>query len=162
MGSIYCPAMSDPSAPPPLTDARALARVLGRLARAESAPWLHQEVARRMAERLPVIKQAPERWLDWWGFAGGGAAAVRSVWPQAQRSVAEPTEALAERSRQALHAPWWAWGARRQAAALPVWLANNVPPAEAQMVWADACCTPRLTPQRCWRPGTARWRSMAS
>jgi malonyl-CoA O-methyltransferase len=129
--------MPDPSAPPPLVDARALARVLGRLARAETAPWLHQEVARRMAERLPVIKQAPERWLDWWGFTGGGAAAVQSVWPQARRSVAEPTEALAGRSRQALHAPWWAWGARRQAAAQPVWLADEVPPAQAQMLWAN-------------------------
>ncbi|MDO9283863.1 MAG: biotin synthase [Aquabacterium sp.] len=125
--------MSDASAPPPLTDARALARVQGRLARADTAPWLHQEVARRMAERLPVIKRAPERWLDWWGFTGAGAAAVQAVWPQAQRSVAEPTAALAARSRQALQAPWWAWGARRQ----PVWLTDDVPPAQAQMLWAN-------------------------
>lgn len=129
--------MPDSSAPSPATDARALARVLGRLARAESPPWLHQEVARRMAERLPVIKQAPECWLDWWGFTGAGAAAVQAVWPQARRSVVEPTAALAERSRQALRAPWWAWGVRRQAATQAVWLPDEVPPGQAQMLWSN-------------------------
>ncbi len=122
---------------PPLIDQRALRRVLDRLARAETAPWLHQEVARRMAERLPVIRQAPERWLDWWGFTGAGAAAVQAVWPQAVRQVVEPTPALRARSLQALGAPWWAWGARRQAAAQPVWLSAEVPAGAAQMLWAN-------------------------
>ena len=136
IGSIYCPAMPDPS-PPPATDARALAHVLARLARAPAPPWLHQEVARRMAERLPVIRQAPLTWLDWGGFIGAGAPAVQAVWPQARRSVAEPTPALAERSRQALQAPWWAWGQRRQAATQPVALAAEVPVGQAQMLWSN-------------------------
>jgi len=129
--------MPDPSPPAPATDAGALAHVLARLARAEVAPWLHQEVARRMAERLPVIKQAPQHWLDWWGFTGGGAAAVQAVWPSALRSVVEPSAALAERSRQALAAPWWAIGKRRQAAAQPVWREAEVPAGQAQMLWAN-------------------------
>ena len=129
--------MPEPSAPIPATDARALAHVLARLARADAAPWLHQEVARRMAERLPVIKQAPQQWLDWWGFTGAGAAVVQAVWPQARRSVAEPSAALAERSRQALAAPWWALGKRRQAAAQPVWREAEVPAGQAQMLWAN-------------------------
>ena len=129
--------MSDTAAPPPAIDHSALRRVLDRLARADAAPWLHQEVARRMAERLPVIRQAPERWLDWWGFTGAGAAAVQAVWPQAQRLVVEPTPALRARSLQALGAPWWAWGARRLAAAQPVWLSAEVPPGQAQMLWAN-------------------------
>jgi malonyl-CoA O-methyltransferase len=136
MGSIYCAPMPDQAAATAL-DAKAVDRVLRRLARAEQAPWLHQEVARRMADRLPVIRQAPAQWLDWWAFTGAGAAPVQAVWPDAQRCLVEPTAALAERSRQALQAPWWAWGARRQAAKCPVWLEPDVPAGQAGMVWAN-------------------------
>ncbi|HEX6720646.1 MAG TPA: biotin synthase, partial [Burkholderiaceae bacterium] len=45
-------------------------RVRARLSTAD-APWLHAEVGRRMAERLPIIRQAPTRWLDWWAHVGG-------------------------------------------------------------------------------------------
>ena len=122
---------------PPLTDARALAHVLARAARADGAPWLHQEVARRMAQRLPVIRQAPSSWLDWWGFTGGGAAAVAQVWPQAQRSVVEPSPGLVERSRSSAGLPWWALGQRRRQAALTVGLDSAVPDGQAGMLWAN-------------------------
>ena len=118
-------------------DTHALRQVLRRLARAEAPAWLHQEVARRMAERLPVIRQAPERWIDWWAFTGAGAAAVQAVWPDAQRLVVEPTPELLVRSRRAPAAPWWAWGARRRAVDLPAWLSAEVPDAQAQMLWAN-------------------------
>ena len=129
--------MSDALAPQPATDVHALAHVLGRLARADSAPWLHQEVARRMAERLPVILRPPETWLDWWGHTGAGASAVQAVWPQSRRSVAEPTAALAERSRSSLRAPWWAWGQRRHDATQSVALSTEVPAGQAQMLWSN-------------------------
>ena len=129
--------MPEASAPPATIDVRARARLLARLAMAAEPPWLHQEVARRMAERLPVIRQPPATWLDWWGFSGAGAAPVKAIWPQASRRVAEPSPAHAERSRQALQAPWWAWGARRQAAQQPVGLVAEVPPGEVQMLWAN-------------------------
>lgn len=129
--------MPEPSAPPPAIDARARQRLLAGLAGAGQAPWLHQEVARRMAERLPVIKQPPAQWLDWWGFTGGSAAAVQAVWPEARRDLVEPTEVLAERSRQALRAPWWALVRRRQTAQQAVWLEQDVPPGQAQMLWAN-------------------------
>lgn len=125
---------SRPSSP---VDARAVDRVLHRLAGADQAPWLHQEVARRMAERLPIIRQAPSVWLDWWAFSGAGAVPVQAVWPQAERRLVEPNAALAERSRQALQAPWWAWGARREAARAPVWLEPEVPAGQAGLVWAN-------------------------
>ena len=143
IGSIYCPTMVDPRAPTPAApaaiDAQALAHVLARQARAAQPPWLHQEVARRMAQRLPVIKQPPHTWLDWWAHTGAGAPAVAAIWPQAQRSVAEPTAALAERSRAALAAPWWAWGRRRDQAVTRVWLDHQVPLAQADMLWANLC-----------------------
>ena len=126
-----------PATRPPATDAAALARILARAARAATAPWLHQEVARRMADRLPVIKQPPASWIDWWGFTGAGAGPVAAAWPLAQRSVVEPSAALAERSRQALRAPWWAWGERRRDAAQPVWLESQVPAGAAGMLWSN-------------------------
>jgi len=127
---------SDPASGPPAIDTRALRRVLDRLARSDGPPWLHQEVARRMAARLPVIRQPPAQWLDWWAFTGAGAGAVQAVWPESQRLVVEPTPALQARSRAALAAPWWSWRARR-AAPQPVWLSSEVPPAQAQMLWAN-------------------------
>lgn len=122
-------------AEPALVDPHALAHVLDRLAKAEAAPWLHQEVARRMAERLPAIRQAPQRWLDWWGFTGGSEAPVKAVWPAAQRVVVEPTAALLQRSQQAMRKPWWALG--RRADAGTVLTEADVPPAGAQMLWAN-------------------------
>ena len=129
--------MPEADAPPVTIDVRARARLLDRLALADAPPWVHQEVARRMAERLPVIRQPPANWLDWWAFSGAGAAPVQAIWPQAQRQLAEPSAAHAERSRAALQAPWWAWGERRQAAQQPVVLVADVAPGAAQMLWAN-------------------------
>ncbi|MDT7834441.1 class I SAM-dependent methyltransferase [Aquabacterium sp. OR-4] len=128
--------MPDSRPPQPLVDARALARQLDRLARAEAPPWLHQEVARRMAERLVVMRETPSQWLDWWAWLGAGAQPVQALWPQAERRVVEPTPALAERSRATLQAPWWAWR-RRQALAQAVLDETAVPPGQAQMLWAS-------------------------
>ena len=137
IGSIYCGLMTDATARLPATDGAALSRMLARMARAEAAPWLHQEVARRMADRLPLILRPPDQWLDWWGWPGAGAAAVKAVWPQARRSVVEPTPALVARSQAALQAPWWAWGQRRQDAVQPVFLPAEVPQGQAQMLWSN-------------------------
>ncbi len=130
------PARSEPVEATGAADPAALGRLLNRLGAAESAPWLHQEVARRMAERLPVIRQPPAVWIDWWGSLGGGASAVQSVWPQARRIAVEPTEAMAAISRQALRAPWWALH-RRDSAQRQVLAESAVPAGEAQMVWAN-------------------------
>ena len=106
-----------------------------------------------MAERLPVIRQAPASWLDWWGFTGGGAAAVQQVWPQARRRVVEPTPALVERSRSAAGLPWWALGQRRRQAALPVCLPAEVPAGQAGMLWANLVLHTQADPPA----ALARW-----
>lgn len=128
--------MSNPSDAAPRKDVRAIGHQLDRLARAQAAPWLHQEVARRMAERLTVIRQRPATWLDWWGFLGGGASAVAAVWPEAQRWVAEPTPTLLARSRDAVRAPWWA-RVRRDGPRNRVVAVGAVADASAGMVWAN-------------------------
>jgi malonyl-CoA O-methyltransferase len=112
----------------------AAARARSRMA-AAGAPWLHAEVGRRMAERLPIIRHPPQRWLDWWAHVGGSAAAVRAAYPQAQRIAVEADEAARLRSSERLP-PWWSrrrWGPQADA----VVLQGAVDPAAAEMVWAN-------------------------
>lgn len=115
-------------------DPAACARLLRRLPAIAQPPWLHQEVARRMASRLAIIREVPERWLDWWGRWGGSAEAVAEVWPQTRRQAVEPTAALVTMVRQAARSPWWAL---RRHATLPVIASADVPPAQAPMLWAN-------------------------
>lgn len=96
-------------------DPTALAAVLRRLARAEGPPWLHAEVARRMAGRLPVIRLQPEHVLDWCSFLGGGARLLAQAYPRARFTAIEPNTALLARSRAALRSPWWSARRWRQA-----------------------------------------------
>lgn len=117
-------------------DVAAVHAALRRLARAEAAPWLHAEVARRMAERLSFIRVQPETLLDWWGFSGASADVLAKAYPAARRLVVEPTPALHERSAQGLRAPWWS--ARRwRAAAAQMVLPDELPPASVQLVWSN-------------------------
>lgn len=71
----------------PGLDPRAAERWL-RLPRTES-PWLHEEVASRMVERLRVFRDAPTSWLHWEPLLGGlqGHARVRTALPDAACQV---------------------------------------------------------------------------
>ncbi len=97
----------NPPEPQRLLDAAAIAATLRRAARAAQPPWLHAEVARRMAERLAVIRLQPEWLLDWWGFSGAGGEVLATAYPKAHRIVVEPTAALLQRSHAAAKRPWW-------------------------------------------------------
>lgn len=129
--------MSEPSASTTRhLDVMAVRACLRRLARASEAPWLHTEVARRMAERLDIIRAKPQAVLDWWGFAGAGEALLTKAYPAAQRFVVEPTDALRERSRAAGKSPWWS--ARHWRGPAPQVMApDDVAPASVQLVWAN-------------------------
>ncbi len=128
--------MPSTAEPPSRVHAASLNRLLARLSRAEQAPWLHQETARRMAERLPLIREAPRDWLDWWGHQGGSANAVAQVLPKAARRVVEPTSALLEASRRSQRRPWWSIGAR-PGDAQAFHLEPEVPAGQAQLLWAN-------------------------
>ena len=104
-GSIYLPAMSTR-----LLDPLAVQAQLRRLARApasDAVPFLHAEVARRMAERLAIIRLQPARVIEWWGGLGGGGAVLRAAYPRARRDVVEPDAHWAERSSGAARRAWW-------------------------------------------------------
>ncbi|MDR0458656.1 MAG: biotin synthase, partial [Burkholderiaceae bacterium] len=56
---------------------------------AAQAPWLHEEIGRRMAERLDVIRLPVARWADGSTWRGGAAAHARVAahYPQARAFV---------------------------------------------------------------------------
>ena len=122
------------AAPP--ADAAALAASVRRYARAGSAPWLHGEVARRMAARLPVIRLQPQSVLQWWAWSGGGDELLAAAYPRARRVQVEPTPALVARSTSAAQRPWWSAGRWRGHAAEVV-AEDEVAAASGQLLWAN-------------------------
>ncbi len=117
-------------------DAVAVDAALRRLARHAEAPWLHAEVARRMAEKLQVVLAKPERVLDWWGFLGTGGPLLEQAYPKAQRCIVEPDAVWAERSRVAAQRPWWSPNRWSGAGVEVVEQAREIAPG-AQLVWAN-------------------------
>lgn len=125
-------------------DGAALARTAARLCAAPRAPWLHEEAARRMAERLPLVRRQPELLLDWSGPLGGSADLLRAAYPKAQQHTigiaGAPVAALAPRAPRR-----WPWPARKGDA--PLLAEGEVPAGAAQLVWSNmllqACVDPR-------------------
>lgn len=117
-------------------DDTAVAAVQRRLARLPQPPWLHVEIAGRMAERLLLFKAVPRRIVDWSSFLGAGALRLTSTFPGAAMVAVEPSQGLVERSRAQLRPPWWA-PRRWTAPAAEVILESTPGPANAQLVWAN-------------------------
>ncbi len=115
------PPKDEPAAAARCLDAVAVHAVLRRLLRQADAPWLHGEVARRMGERLAIIRMKPALLFDWWGHLGASTEVLAQVCPLAQRIAVEPSAALLERSEAT-------------ARALPT---RAELPAGAQLVWAN-------------------------
>jgi malonyl-CoA O-methyltransferase len=105
-------------------DAGAVHAVLRRLLRAPSPPWLHAEVARRMAERLAVIRLKPALIFDWWAHLGASAEVLAEQCPQARRIAVEPTAATLAASQQ------------HDGAAQVLPTRADLPPG-AQLIWAN-------------------------
>lgn len=105
-----------PSQAPPTIDPRAaqrwhelVAAAATGHANAPASPWLHEEVGRRMQERLQWMLKQPQTWLDWQPLRGGieAHALVCKRYPQARRYVQQdPPKALAL-AQAALTPPWW-------------------------------------------------------
>jgi malonyl-CoA O-methyltransferase len=126
---------------------QALERQLRRLTQAASGgadvPWLHTEVARRLADKLEAIRMSPAHWLEWGGRLGGGAELVAQRYPQAQHWVCEPTPELADLSRKAWQVqherPWWAAWRKTQAPVIQAGQAwpEGGPHEGAGLLWAN-------------------------
>jgi malonyl-CoA O-methyltransferase len=123
-------------------DAAAVAMALRRLARApQAAPWLHGEIARRMAQRLEIVKLQPELVIDWWSSLGASADVLRQAYPKAQHVAVEPDAAWARRTPANAGAQrWWSparWVARLGDQAPTPLTAADALPGGAQLVWAN-------------------------
>ena len=73
------------------------------------SPWLHEEVGRRMEERLQWIKLQPQSWADWAPLRGGlqGHARLVGRYPRAQCYAVDSASAHARAALAAIEGPWW-------------------------------------------------------
>lgn len=108
------------------------------------SPWLHEEIARRMEDRLQWIVQKPATWLDWEPSRGGleGHALVQKRYPQAQVFVHEEAQSRLTVSREALSPAWWnpaRWGGGT--------VQFGMPSEPVQMLWANMALHMASDPQ---------------
>lgn len=116
---------------PPDLDANAARRWAAR-PHAHS-PWLHEEVARRMAQKLDVIRLPVQRWACWEPVRSGlqGQALVAQHYPQAELLRVQHTEGQPPQVLPTA-APWWRRWAGRGAGTPQPLAAGSV-----QLLWAN-------------------------
>jgi malonyl-CoA O-methyltransferase len=98
-----------------------------------SSPWLHEEIGRRMEDRLQWIRLQPVTWADWEPVRGGvqAHALVERRYPKAECLVYEEHPDRARCVREQLARPWW----RRWSG--PATRYGPLPDGAAQMLWAN-------------------------
>ncbi|WP_298434730.1 methyltransferase domain-containing protein [Ottowia sp.] len=122
---------------PPTLDPQAAAR-WAALAPAEgAAPWLHEEVARRMAERLTFIRLPVQRWADWAPGRGGtqGRALVAARYQDSECFLVSDQAGRAQAATKKEANRWWPFGRRQRV--VPRVAPPEVPDASLQLVWAN-------------------------
>jgi malonyl-CoA O-methyltransferase len=127
-------------------DPVALARVQARLNAASTAPWLHAEVARRMAQRLPVVKLQPTCVLDWASFLGASQALLAQTYPQAQIVAVEATAPRRDATHEGLRPGKWSlrrWSSKAPSAILE----DAVAAGQAQLLWSNMGLHGAINPQ---------------
>jgi malonyl-CoA O-methyltransferase len=112
------------------------------------APWLHEEVGRRMAERLQWIRIEPDAWADWEPVRGGleAHALVAARYPKAQRWIIEHEPQRVAAAKSAIRRTWWRPGA-------PAVHHAPVPEGAARMLWSNMALHMAADPQEL----IARW-----
>lgn len=129
--NVQAQAQANPSMTRRDVDETALRRLVQRLAKAPQAPWLHAEVARRMGERLAIVKLKPASIVDWWARAGAGAETLATAYPSARRCEVELH--AAERAHRMR---WWP-AALTPSARVTQASADEIADGQAQLVWAN-------------------------
>ena len=125
-----------PTSRPPTLDATAAARWAALLPPQSQAasPWLHEEVARRMEDRLQWMTMKPATWLHWEPLRGGvqAQALLARRYPDSECFVLEAHVERARVASKLIAKPWWNvkhWTGPKQR--------FEVPPAPVQMLWAN-------------------------
>jgi len=128
---------------PPTLDPHAVSR-WQRMA-PPASPWLHEEVASRMQDRLQWIKLQPQAWADWNALRGGmqAHAKLAQAYPDSLCFMAH-TQAVHEQIASKLAAkPWWH---ARQWLGAPVRF-EMPPPESVDMLWANMALHECADPQ---------------
>jgi malonyl-CoA O-methyltransferase len=128
---------------PPTLDPHAVARWQA-MAPAQS-PWLHEEIASRMMDRLQWIKLEPQAWAHWGAVRGGLKAHQQLVlrYPKSECFVAEASARLTAQAVEAMALPWWnpaGWIKKKPRFESP-------PPASVDMLWANMALHEAADPQ---------------
>jgi malonyl-CoA O-methyltransferase len=108
------------------------------------SPWLHEEVGRRMQERLDVIKLQPQHWLAWEPLRSGleYIGLIQARYAQAQCHVYARQLLEREQATAKLQKPWW-----QPARWLnPIQVHDGVP-AKQDMLWANMVLHTSADPQ---------------
>jgi malonyl-CoA O-methyltransferase len=132
---------------PPTLDPLAVAR-WQRCAPA-STPWLHEEVARRMIDRLQWIKLKPAAWAHWGAVRGGLAAhsALAARYARALCFVLEIEPDKARQARQLLGEPWWQKMLQRLPGVRPTPRFDLPEAGSLNMLWANMALHESADPQ---------------
>jgi malonyl-CoA O-methyltransferase len=107
------------------------------------SPWLHEEVARRMEDRLQWIRMEPEAWADWEPVRGGLAAhaLLERRYPRSECFIAQSRPGRHEEAAARLARPWW----RRWTG--PGLHHGPVPDGGVRMLWANMALHMSADPQ---------------
>ena len=110
-----------------------------------ASPWLHEEVARRMQDRLQWIKLQPQVWAHWGALRGGVQAhsQLAALHPNSACFIVETQEGRAQAAIKNIVKPWWRPSQWR--AASPRFEAP--PPASVDMLWANMALHESADPQ---------------
>ena len=119
-----------------------------------ASPWLHEEVAGRMLDRLQWIKLQPLAWAHW-GALRGGLLSHQKLVQKYPKSVCFVIESQWIRAQTAIKriAPKW-WQAARWFAPRPKF--TTPPPASVGMLWANMALHEAASPQSL----LAKWHHM--
>ncbi len=132
-----------PTQRPPTIDPLA-ARRWADTVRGES-PWLHEEVARRMEERLDWIKLQPRRWAHWDALRGGlqAHALLARRYAGAECFVVQAREPQRQAVARSITPPWWRLARWTRAPAR----LEPPPDGAAHMLWANMALHMAADPQ---------------
>lgn len=125
---------------PPSTqqiDAGAAQRQRRRVAQTEQPPWLHEEVASRMLDRLPVIRLQPTSVVQSRAAIGGGDAGLREHYPQAAQVWLEPDPEVRALVQQRLKRGFMQSVMDRLRGGSATEAVADAPPGAAQLLWSN-------------------------
>ncbi len=128
---------------PPTIDPLAAAR-WQRMAPMVS-PWLHEEVAQRMQDRLQWIKLKPQVWADWGAVRGGlrSHGQLAATYADASCFVVEAQEPRTKDAIKKIAKPWWdpkGWRAPSTVFEMPA-------PTSVDMLWCNMALHEAADPQ---------------